>query len=216
MKPVLFQRRPRGYGVEALIAAKGQNCVWINEILSDGPQRIDCKPSMVCSRRVLPPFALSKHQGSDSNPKAAAVSSLLFIMMKSRLLCGGMTFSHRGFKSNSTFYDMFHMIIRRLTPPPCLPPSLLSKIHLTASLPSFPELFFQTHSQHKVTNLEPKPCLLILAFFCFFFILAALTLSALGTFAKRGGKTTCVARVEANDPSIDKSNASSTQHMPAE
>lgn len=204
MKTILFQCRPRGYGVEALIAAKGQNCVWINEILGDGPQRIDCKPSMVCSRRASPPCALSKHQGSDSNPKAAAVSSVLFIMMKLRLLCGGMTFSRRGFQSNSTFYDMFHMIIRQLNPPA---PLLVSRTRCSPkSIWHHHCLLFPSSSFEHIASTKSR--IWSQNFVCssslFFFILAARTLSAFGTFAKLGGKTTCVARVKANDSSIDK------------
>lgn len=162
MKPILFQCKPRGCGVEALIAAKGQNCVWINEILSDGPQRIDCKPSMVRSRRVLPPCALSKHQGSDGRRRL--ICSIYYDEVAAPLWWDDL-FSPRIQVKLGFLWHVSHDHPPTNPPPSsCLPPSLLSKIHLTSSLPSFPELFFQTCSQHKITNLEPKPCLLILAF----------------------------------------------------
>lgn len=73
-------------------------------------KHVDCKPTMICSVAVFSPYAVMKVRGSDTNPKAGAVVS------PCRLLCGGMTLPSVRMESDSTFYDVLHIIISLLSP----------------------------------------------------------------------------------------------------
>lgn len=90
-----------------------------------GCGNIDCKPTMIQSITILPPSVVSTVHGSESNPKAATVSSLLFIIMKcfslpAPLWCNDLPSLrveslHVFEAENSTFYDVSHIIISLLS-----------------------------------------------------------------------------------------------------
>lgn len=109
---------------------KGQRCMWINQmsqwynISVIGCGNIDCEPTMIRSNAVLPPCCVSKVHGNDSDPKAAAVSSVLFIILNCFSLPAPLWWndllSLRAASlllfqaENSTFYDVPHIITQIL------------------------------------------------------------------------------------------------------